>query len=194
MKPSKKKASKGMGARQAKARLVLRKLVDNGGKPIGKAMRKIGYSPAYSTNPHRLFRGKTFQEELQKVIPRESIPGELETLKNLGQVRTFVFPDTYGEDEIMEMFSETPGCVVKLIKRIDLSVNPDGKGMVPPHSRAHVWLRDREAMRAALDMINKCYGSYAPDKLEVSSPLRELSDEELAAVERDAVDKLTKRK
>ena len=43
-------------------------LVEKGGS-VGAAMRKAGYSKAYSKNPHKLTRSESWQELMEEYIP-----------------------------------------------------------------------------------------------------------------------------
>lgn len=53
-------------------RKALRKeLLENGGKSVSGAMRKVGYSKAYSKNPQLLTKTKSWQELMEQYIPEK---------------------------------------------------------------------------------------------------------------------------
>jgi hypothetical protein len=61
-------------ARQKKA---IKKLVENGGKSVSKAMREAGYSAKTAKNPEKLTESKAFKELLADQIPNELIVQKL---------------------------------------------------------------------------------------------------------------------
>ncbi len=52
-----------------KQRKVLKDLAENGGKPLGLAMREAGYSEVTSKSPQKLTESKGWNELLEEMLP-----------------------------------------------------------------------------------------------------------------------------
>lgn len=57
-------------------------VVENRGKPIGKLMKEVGYSEAYSTNPKQLIETKSFKEWVDYFLPDSLITEKHNALLN----------------------------------------------------------------------------------------------------------------
>ena len=160
---------------------VLKKLVENGGKSVSKAMLDSGYSPAYAKNPQKLTRSRKWKEIMDDKLSEEEVAGVHAELLKATKLEQGIFPLDIDDDLIRLLISEV-GCLVMKIVEV--------KG------NKYVWYRapDSVAKKAAVDMVYKLRGKYAAEKFEEVNPLKKLSNAELAERRRMLINFLTKKK
>lgn len=56
-----------------KQKAVAKNLLENVGKPIGKAMLEAGYSPAMAKNPDHLTKSKGWAELMEQYLPDDKV-------------------------------------------------------------------------------------------------------------------------
>lgn len=158
-----KKKGRTPSARKKKA---LKLLAENGGN-VSKAMRDAGYSPSYVANPQKFSRSASTQEILDELIPRAMVIEAHVNLLRASKIEYMMFPAGTEEEDIEELLAAA-NCTVKKIRSTKVMV--------------HVWFfaADNKARKDAIDMAYKLRGEFAPEKYEVTDPLRNLSDAELA--------------
>ena len=124
-----------MSKQQAKK--VLKIITEKGGS-MRRAIKEAGYSQAYADTPKKLEKTKTWQELLDKYLPKDLV---LETHQGLLKAeRSFCIGDT------------------------EIATAPD-------------W----QARAKGVDMANKIFGTYAAERVDLTTrQYGELSDEELA--------------
>lgn len=61
---------------------LVRKISENLGKPLGEAMREVGYSEEYANNPQQLTRTKGWQELSEQLLPDKPLLQRLKQVIN----------------------------------------------------------------------------------------------------------------
>lgn len=147
---------------------VIVHLAGNGGN-MADAMRKAGYSEEYANNPQKMKRTKTFQELLDQYLPEKKVVQVHRELLGAAKIDHATFPLSMSDDEIKEVIESIKGCQIKKFKH----------GETATH--VWYWVADNKARQAAIDMVYKLRGNYAAEKIIQVDPLKEMTDEELAA-------------
>jgi len=158
--------------------------------PMGKIMKSVGYSTAYSKNPKQLKGTETFQELLKIFIPESKTVRRHGELQDFSSIEHYTFPSVgkgkkkrdLSNKEIKMIVESVPGCKLIYIKpdfyagKIAFFQAPDGKIRVN-----------------AVDMAYKLYGVYAAEKIELTRKYEHLSNADLATLEKQLKDFLLKR-
>ena len=189
-------------ARPKETKVRAKKLIDkiveiskkNRGKklpPLGKLMKSVDYSDSYASNPAQLKGTETWQELLGIYLPKSKLALTHSELVRFSSIEHYAFP-TQGRgakkreltnDEIKIIVESVPGCRLIYIKpdpymgKIAFFQAPDGK-----------------VRKDAVDMAYKVYGAYAAEKISIVDPLDELSNAELANLEKELIIKIKNRK
>jgi hypothetical protein len=163
--------------------LAYRKVLENTGKgmSMGKAMLEAGFSPGYAKNPQDLKKTKTWKQLMKEFLPDSEVAATHARLMRAHKVESMIFPRDMEDEEIIELLGEVR-CVVRKIKEI--------MGM----KHVWYWAADNKSQKDAVDMAYKLKGKYAAEKLDISRPLKDMSDEELMAAIRENKQFLTKKK
>ncbi len=159
-----------------------KKILENAGN-VSAALREAGYSEAYAKNPQDFKKTKAYKsmaEALLDAIPREEITRMHKDLLKAEQLRPINFNYKLKDDEVVESFAEK-GYRVMNIKRFMTTAT------------AFVFVPENDVRKGAMDMLYKVLGDYAAEKLEVTDPLRIMSDEELMERKKALVAKLKKK-
>jgi len=61
---------------------LAKEIAENGGKPIGESMRKVGYSKAYSESPDKLMKTKTWNDLMEQYLPDSLLTEKHQALLN----------------------------------------------------------------------------------------------------------------
>jgi len=175
---------------------MAKRLIENGGKSISKAMRDAGYSDAYASNPHKFKKTKKFKELMQEIMPDDLLAETHLSLLRAGEIQHYTFPaivlnkmtkskdkrakrhikakepvaSAISDEEIKQIVECVPGC-----KLIYIRYEPAMGGKV-----AYYQAPDSRSRKDALDMAYKLKGSYAAEKFEEVNKLKGLSNAELA--------------
>ena len=80
--------------------LLKKKLAENIGMPISRAMREVGYSKEYSRQPQALTTGKKWRETLEKYLPDDDLAKKHNQLLSAGKILQFVFRLDATDEEI----------------------------------------------------------------------------------------------
>jgi len=189
---------------------VVEEMVENGGKnggSVSATMRAYGFSPAYAKNPKKFTSTKKFRELFSaRVSPdlQTQVHGELIQAE---EIQHYVFPKL--NEEVVETKKRKGGKEkkVKTIKKAELT-NEEIKMIVEsvPGCRL-IYVRrdfmgawafytspDNKSRKDALDMAYKVDGVYAAEKVSIVDPYDELTNAELARLEREAIEALTNKK
>lgn len=161
---------------------AISKIIEKQGN-VSAALKEAGYSESYSHNPQEFKQTKTFKtmaEALLDAIPRNEITRMHKNLLNAEQLRPINFDHKLTDDEVKESFAEQ-GYKVMNIKRF------------MTNATAFVFVPENDVRKGAMDMLYKVLGDYAAEKLEVTDPLRVMSDEELMQKKKDLIAKLKKK-
>jgi hypothetical protein len=160
-----------------------RKVLENRGKGMSmqQAMLEAGFSPAYAKNSHQLKNTKTWKQLMKDFLPDHEVAETHSRLMRAHKLEHSMFPRDLEDDEIIELLGDV-NCVVRKIKEI--------MGM----KHVWYWAADNKAQKDAVDMAYKLKGKYAAEKLDISRPLKDMSDEELMAAIRENKQFLTKKK
>jgi hypothetical protein len=136
------------------------------GSDVKHAMIKAGYSPMTAHNPSKLTESQGWKQLMEEYLPRQELAAAHKKLLNITAVQHISFPAVLNDKEIQSLIQDQGG-QVKKIKRM-LGV-------------AHVWyfVPDGYALKGGLDMAYKLNGSYAPVKVQETSPYETMSDEEI---------------
>ena len=167
--------------KKTKRNIRQEKTVENVGKgmSMAKAMREAGYSPNYADHPAELKEKKSWQELMDKYIPRDLVASKHNELMKSVTVKEFNFPDTVSEKDI-KAFAKGVSETTTYVKEVVSKVN--SKGI--PTSSSHRWVvfavvPNGMDVKAAIDMAIKLRGDYSAEKIEVKRPLGEVPDNEL---------------
>lgn len=79
---------KKQGAVKQRQKKVLKKILENRGTSMSKAMKEAGYSDAYAKNPDQLAKTKTWQEVVEETFSDETL---MEKHKELLEAKKPVF-------------------------------------------------------------------------------------------------------
>lgn len=69
-------------AATSRQKKLVRKISENIGKPLGEAMREVGYSEEYANNPQQLTRTKGWQELSEQLLPDKPLLARLKQVIN----------------------------------------------------------------------------------------------------------------
>ena len=64
-------------AATSRQKKLVRKISENLGKPLGEAMREVGYSEEYANNPQQLTRTTGWKELTERLLPDEPLLNRL---------------------------------------------------------------------------------------------------------------------
>lgn len=155
---------------------VLKFVVDEG-LTWKDAMIAAGYTPNYALSADQLKGQPDMQEALSVLI--EDWYTKLTHIKvlNASKIETWMFnTDEISDDVVDAMASEVSG---ELLYAYDEKI---GRKKIRKYV---VKIPDFKEQRQALDMLYKLTGAYAPEKVELSGELSNLSEEELEQLERE---------
>jgi len=149
------------------------------GMSMSKAMREAGYSENYAHNPDELKEKKSWNELMDKYIPRSKVAERHQQLMDSVIVKEFNFPDTVSEKDI-KAFAKSVSKTATYVRETVSRTN--SKGI--PMNVTHRWtvfavLPNGMDVKAAVEMAYKLRGEYSPEKIEVKRPLEDISDNEL---------------
>lgn len=68
-----------------RAKAAFKKLAENGGKSVSRAMREAGYSKVTASTPSKLTKSKSWQELMDEFLPNEMIANAHSELINAGR-------------------------------------------------------------------------------------------------------------
>ena len=150
--------------RQKKAIKLI--IESQGKKSVSAAMREAGFTWSTAHNPKNLTQSKTWKELMDEYLPKQELANAHKKLLNLSVIQHISFPAVLNDSEINELV-QSQGGMVKKIKRI--------------MGTAHVWyfVPDGFSLKGGLDMAYKLNGSYAPVKVQETTPYDSMSDEEI---------------
>lgn len=193
-----------------RAKLAMKKIVENRGKSISKAMEAVGYSPKYAHNPNQFTKTKTFIELMDEYLPDEMIAQRHDELANAGAIQHYTFPaiirervvdnpnkkaggkikakkpeaECISDEEIKTTIEAVPGCKLIYIK---YDAFQGGK-------TAYFQAPDYKNRKDAIDMAYKLRGKYAPEQINVTRrKYQDLSNAELIARKKKLQDFLRKK-
>lgn len=178
-KDKKKKLEKPNTSVRIKQKRTIKILIENGGKSVSGAMREAGYSLGYSKNPQKLTASPTFQELLDEAMPDSDLLAVHKSLLKSKRVERMIVNKKTPDADIKEMLEEA-NCTLKKVYEF----------MGDKH--VMFWAPNDKARSDALDMGYKLKGTYAKTKIELTTPIHELSDEELDQLMRDEAAKIAK--
>lgn len=140
-------------------------MVENGGNKY-KALIDAGYSEAYARNSHKFTSQTSTQDLLDELLPRSLVVDSHKQLLRASKLEYLIFPVDCPESEIDEIVLAS-GCRVQKKRKTKFAI--------------HVWYYapDNKARKDAIDMAYKLRGEFAPEKFEVTDPIKQLSDAEL---------------
>ncbi len=69
-------------AATSRQKKLMSKISENLGKPLGEAMREVGYSEEYANNPQQLTRTTGWKELTEQLLPDESLLQRLKQVIN----------------------------------------------------------------------------------------------------------------
>jgi len=167
---------------KVRVKRVIKKMVENGGKSVSKAMLEVGYKPTYAKNPQKLTESKGFKELIDEFLPDSLITQRHNELANACELSRYEFLHTKSNrkqiseltnNDIREIIESVPGCKLIYVKRDDYS------------SVAYFSQPDHHSRKDAIDMAYKLKGSYSPDKLEITKrKYQDMSNADLANLEK----------
>lgn len=142
-------------------------------------MKAAGYSPSYArSGQHK--KTKSFQALLEEYMPDETILRSHLGLMNSRRLDHMTFPTKIEDHEIQELLASV-NCILRKVVHSEQA------------KHAYFWSPDNRARKDAIDMLYKLKGTYSPEKFEDVSALRDISDEELLARRKAALNVLRKR-
>ncbi len=93
-----------------KQKKVLKKLLENTGKSVSKAMRESGYAKGTAKNPQQLTRSKGWNELMEDFIPDKKL---MESHKKLLDKKEFIAIGKKGEREVLMTGEIDPDAVAR---------------------------------------------------------------------------------
>lgn len=158
-------------------------------KPSGTQVAiEAGYSENYAKTGR--FKKTEIWDELMEIhLPNSKLARVHGELLGSAEIQHYIFPKlkkkkALSRDEIKAIVESVPGCRLIYIK-------PD----VYTGQIAFFQSPDSKSRREALDMAYKMKGNYAAEKIELTRrKYQDLSNAELAALEKKLIDKIKKRK
>lgn len=148
-----------------RAKKAAKNMIENGGNKY-KALIDAGYSEGYARNAYKFTNQSTTQDILDELMPRGLIVDTHVQLMKASKLEYQIFPVDTPEKEIDEIISAA-GCKVQRKRKTKFAI--------------HVWyyVPDNRARKDAIDMAYKLRGEFAPEKFEITDPIKQLSDEDL---------------
>jgi hypothetical protein len=154
----------------AKQKLAIKKVMENRGMAISKAMREVGYPDVTAKNPKNLTESKAWKEIMDEILPEEYVAEQHKKLFEMKNVQTMKFDIVVSENEIKEIFNQSGLHLVKIKKLIykSSSKKEDDKEWI-----AYYIVNDSFALKSALDMAHKIRGKYSDENpLDPNSNLK----------------------
>lgn len=146
----------------------------------GKILKEAGYSErSHST---LITNGKGFIEALNEALPDNMVVDIHKTSAMASRVSTATFPPTTTDEDIKAVIESSSGAKVKLIKRV---------GRMP--ITVYYIVPEHKSRMTALDMVYKLQGKYAAEKVAITDPYEDMTDEELAKKRQELEKQLKKR-
>jgi len=131
---------------------------------LRRAIKDAGYSQQVADNPKMITDRKWFKEHLPS---HEETSNAIRELMVSGRLDHYVFPLSMSDAEIVELIEELPGCKMRKIKHGETQ------------TWAYFWIPDNKSRKDAIDIVLKVRGDYAPEKITLTDPYEEMSDDEL---------------
>lgn len=136
------------------------------GMALSTAMKKAGYSGAYSKNPQALKKTESFQEIFNKTITDELITKATKQLVNYRQPVTYEFPASLTEQEVHDAMRKhgfrKNQYFHKLIKEVKII---KGSAVEMEHWMVYGSKPSGLVIPKGVDIAMKGKGYYAPDKI-----------------------------
>lgn len=152
---------------------AIKKILENNGRSVSKAMREAGYSKSYSKNPQLFLATKTLKEILSDEINNKSISDTLSKLSTKKRVSIISFPAKTDERIINKLMG------LMQLKPKDYVISDGFKAK-------QVFYLDVDPLIAlrAIDLIANIRGDKAPIEVDLNGKkkLQSLTDDELAAL------------
>jgi len=148
---------------------VIKKMVENGGKSVSKAMVEAGYSKSMAKNPQKLTNSLGWSELIEKYLPIESTLKAHKGLLFAKSVKHYSFSKSMDDGDIRKIFNGSDSKVVKIINTKTSKI-------------VYVLETDSNSVLHALDLTYRIRGSYKAIKLELEDPFSQMSDEELQQI------------
>lgn len=145
-----------------------------------KILKEAGYSKGSGSN--YITAGKGFLQALEQILPEHMVLDIHKTSAMASKVLTASFPPSTTDEDIKAVIESTSGAQVKLIKRI---------GRMPV--TVYYVMPEHKSRMTALDMLYKLQGKYAAEKVTLTDPYEEMTDEELAKKRQELESQLKKR-
>jgi len=204
---------------KSRTQKVVEEMVENGGKnggSVSATMRAYGFSPKYAHNPQKFTSTKKFQELLAERVSDDLMTQTHNDLLLAGEIQHYIFPKLQDKVEVVEEQEPQPngGSLKRKKKKATTKIekqeltNEEIKLIVEsvPGCRL-IYVRrdfmgawafyeapDNKSRKDAMDLAYKLKGYYAAEKVAIVDPLDELSNAELAELERKCIEGLTNRK
>lgn len=153
-----KNGKKGIPQNLLRQKLLAKLLSEDGGKtPIGKLMKKAGYSDAYAKNPNKLKNTLTWEDLMEKNLPDDLLSQRHNELLTAVTIGNYVFSISLTDDQIRDVVESAPGCKLIKIQRSSTS------------ARAYFTAPDNKPRKDAIDMAYKLKNKYPASKVDVTS-------------------------
>lgn len=163
-----------MGGKRApntRQKKLLEKVSDNvrskHPKSIRVLMREVGYSDSYSDVSTRAMAADSWKELLDKYLPQDKIAKTHSQALKSFILDERLFNKDLSDDQIIDIVESIEGCKVKTI--IELVDN----------KKCYYFVPDNRVRLSAVEMAYKLRGSFAAEKIAVTSPYEQMTDEEL---------------
>lgn len=178
-------------ARDIRRKKALKNMMANGGN-VSAAMVDAGYSPNYAHTPANFLNTKGAADLLEQFFPDAELHAVTKGLMQASELESYTFPTAKGKDkkpltneEIKYIVEQMAGCTLIYIRD---SFYPEGR-IAFFRAPAH------KARKDGVEIAYKLKGAFkaeAPNPND-RNPLAKMSDEELAAVIKEAKKVLTKK-
>jgi hypothetical protein len=146
---------------------AVKNFAENGGNAY-KALLDAGYSESYARNAHKFKGTESTQDLLDTMMPRSLVADVHVGLLKSKKLEYMQFPVDVGDDVVYELAQDTNTIVKKIVQSKFIK-------------HVWIWVPNDKARKDAVEMAYKLRGEFAPEKYEVSDPIKQMSDEELLA-------------
>jgi len=147
------KVRKGIPHDLRRQKQLAKLLAEDGGRtPIGKLMRRAGYSDHYANSPKKMRLTLSWKQLMEKNLPDDLLSKKHNELLTAVSIDHYVFPNAVSDKQIKAIINQVPGCKLLKVQRN------------ASWARAYFAVPDNRSRKDAIDMAYKLKGKYQPEK------------------------------
>lgn len=145
---------------------IIERYLKDGVVSMRSAARESGYHPDQS---HKIAKADTFQRAMFRKVPLDVLALAQERQLGAIHIKQVTLDGIEDEQDAIDTFEPQGWTILRTFQHTD--------------GKLHAWVAtpNYEQRDKALDKIYKLMGYYAAEKMEISTPIDDLTDEELAS-------------